>query len=129
MTQVDLSSYKILFVKTANEYIGKLNSDLQTAINEPGNSEAINNIYISFHSLGSQNLTMTYTSTGNLCRLFENFFHKVKNGESTADSEKLRFVLDTVTRIKESINNVETNNAELNLEAEQKTVKERLGLA
>ncbi len=127
MTQVDLSSYKGLFVKTASEYLEKLTNGLdQTDLNT--NTEAINNIYISIHSLGSQNLTMGYSSTGALCRLIENYFYKVKNGEQTIDEQKIQYLKGAVAKVKESLTSVEANNAELNLDDEQKTIKERLSL-
>lgn len=128
MTQVDLSSYKNLFVKSSNEYLDKLKADLEILSSNPVDKDAINNVYISIHSLGSQNLTMGYTSTGTLCRLMENFFYKVKNGQETLDSQKIQFVADAVLKVDESVRNIDANNSEIDLSLEQRTIRERLKL-
>ncbi len=107
MSQVDLSSYKLLYVKSAREHLEKIRAGLANgATPDP---EIINDIYINIHSLGSQNLAMNYASTGTLCRVIENFFYKVKNGEEVLTDARVQFINDSLLKVEDSISSVESS--------------------
>lgn len=128
MTQIDLSSYRDLYLKTAKEYLEKLNHNLKILSTEPTNPEAIEEAHLCAHSIGSQSLTMQYTTTGNLARVMEHYLSQVKDKTSQLNQESLDALQEASQKLAESISSIETSNSELDLNPETDKIKQKLNI-
>jgi chemotaxis protein histidine kinase CheA len=128
MTQIDLSSYRDLYLKTAKEYLEKLSADLELLKTNSSDSEAIADAHLCAHSIGSQSLTMQYTSTGNLARALEHFLNSVKEQQTQINQDELDTLTLGASKLAESVSSIETHNSELNLETETQNIKQKLNI-
>ena len=67
MDNVDLSSYKSLYIETAKEYIGKISESIEKLNINLLDKEALNTLHVSSHSLKSQSQVMGFTDIANIC--------------------------------------------------------------
>lgn len=105
MPNDDLSQYKDLYIKTANEYIVKINKSL-TLLSDPTKiSSAIDELYIDIHSLKGQSNVMGYVMAGNLCEEVQEKLRIIKETKNYSDIEYLR---EPIENIKLAIKNIET---------------------
>lgn len=96
MTPIDLGSYKSIYLQTAKEYVGKMSVSLDQLSNDNSNKEALNNLYISSHSLKSQSQVMGFINMANLCVIIE----KISSGALKAGRQINN---DLVNILKESV--------------------------
>ena len=88
MDNFDFSPYKGLYLKTAREYIVKIQQSTDALIKKPDNHDAIMTLYISAHSLGSQSTLTNYKNMEAVCGVIEHIFLKVKEGNAKGGTER-----------------------------------------
>ena len=121
----DLSEYKALYLQTGREYLQALNTFLLQLEKNPGDKEAISEIFRNAHSLKGQSAAMGYISTGFLCHAIEDVFYEVKEGRlavTPAISDALFLSFDALTT---SLNQIEKEDKEIILmyeNAKQNTI-------
>lgn len=101
----DVSEYKNLYIKTAKEYISKIDL-LLTKKRSEINDEDVNNLYIDVHSLAGQSNAMGYGTIAKLCKIVE---ERLKSIKETNQIEELRIIEPTYWQIKAMINNMKEN--------------------
>lgn len=113
MTQIDLSTYKDLYLKTANEYLDKLINSLDILKVNPADQNAIADAHLSAHSLGSQSSTMGYSSTAELARALEDFFNAIIESNQPMPTEYFPGIEETVKKIMDSIKSIDQASSKL----------------
>jgi len=124
MDKIDLSSFKGLYLKTAREYIDKIDASIEVLLKQPENPDAIMNIYISAHSLGSQSTLTGYKNVESVCRVIEDLFKKIKEGKAKGGtgrrlpkvSQELLSALNrSLTSLTNCVDSIEKENSEVDL--------------
>lgn len=111
----DFSEYKNLFLQTAQDYIGQIETALQTLKQNSSDSQAIETIHIAAHSLKSQNLAMGFTSSGNVFLKIEKLFEQLEN-EKTSIPENLQRDLQLwIQALQGSLESIKQSGKEKNL--------------
>lgn len=115
MDKFDLSSFKGLYLKTAREYIDKLKQNIEILLNQPDNMDAINTIYISAHSLGSQSTLTNFKNMEAVCAVIEHIFLKIKEGNAKVSQELLTALKDAITGLTNCVDSIDKENKEIDL--------------
>ena len=124
MGNFDFSPYKGLYLKTAREYIDKLKQNVEILLNQPDNMDAINTIYISAHSLGSQSTLTNYKNMEGVCGVIEHIFLKIKEGNLKISEDLLTALKDSVTGLTNCVDSIDKEDKETDLSS----IKNRLEL-
>lgn len=110
---VDLGNYKELYIKTAHEYIDAMHAGLMIVASESNNSDAIETVYRSAHSLKSQSLLMGYKNTASLNEFIEHVFRNIKDGKVTITEKILLEVKTALEKIEDSVQSIDDLNKEV----------------
>src|SRR3989344_748635 len=124
----DLSFFKDLYIQTANEYLANLQNGIRQLPSNPKNNELINQIYIDVHSLKSQSIAMGYKNTGVLSGVIEHIFKTVKDGKIQVSDKLITLILNSVEKLKSSVNKIQTDNREIDLSEQFERLKRELEL-
>ncbi len=124
----NLNQYKNLFIETARKYLLNLNKDLEIMVSLRDKTGAIEDAFISAHSLKGQSFVMGYKSLGYACSILEDYFRKIKDGKESLETDKLKLIALMVKEISRSINQIKIKNAELDLATESNRLRKNLGL-
>ena len=81
MTDIDLSVFRKLFFETAKSYVFSLDNSFKKILLSNNDFEAINQAFISSHSLKSQSHVMGYSHFANLSGVLEHVFRALKEGK------------------------------------------------
>lgn len=104
MPNDDLSQYKDLYIKTANEYLEKIDKSL-TALSDPIQlPSAIDELYIAIHSLKGQSNVMGYIAAGTLCADVQEKLRIIKETKNYSEVNTLR---EPIEKIKLAIADIE----------------------
>lgn len=117
--------FKELYINTAREYIKKISSALQVLQTSLTDEQSIEELYISFHSLGTQSFVMGYERLGAFCRTLEQVFKEVKEKRRTVDVSFVFLVQSMMNRISLAIELVETSNLDTDFTNEQAQIIEK----
>ncbi len=129
MISIDLSSYKDLYLKTTREYLNELRSNLNLLNMDPTNKELIYEVFRLSHSLKSQNYFMGFIKTADLFHVVEQYFRQIKDGNNNYSVDLTQTITDTITKLENSINNIEKNNIEVDLSQDIINLKGKLNVA
>lgn len=124
MSNFDFSPYKGLYLKTAREYIDKIQQSIEVLLKQTDNHDAIMNIYISAHSLGSQSTLTNFKNMESLCGVIEHIFLKIKEGSLKISEDLLKALKDSITGLTNCVDSIDKENKEIDLSS----VKNRLEL-
>lgn len=116
MANIDLSSYKELYIKTAHEYLEAMHASMVLIIADLKNESAIETIYRSAHSLKSQSLIMGYRNTASLNEFLELTFRNIKEGKITFTEKVLEEIKTALNKVEQSVQAIETLDKELTLQ-------------
>lgn len=105
MPNDDLSKYKDLYLKTAKEYLSKIDVSFESSSTNP--QQAVEDLYIDVHSLRGQSNTMGYIAAAKLCEPVEEKLKVMKETGNFSELDSLRFPIE---RIKTAITNIGTGN-------------------
>ncbi len=86
---VDLSSYKALYIKTAQENIAQLKTALQTLSTQGNNPQALELAHRCAHTLKGKTNLMGDVTLSALAKTMEDIFYEVKAGQKTLSSDML----------------------------------------
>ena len=123
MIKTDLSSFKGLYLETARDYVKKLRQSIEVLLKQPDNHDAINTIYISVHSLGSQSALTNYKNIQSVCAVIERIFHKIKERKAKVEMALLTALKDAVVRLTNCIDSIEKENREIDLSIIKKNLE------
>ena len=112
MTTVDISSYKKLYLETAKEYCNMLSSNYDKLSLSGFDKDALNNMYISAHSLKSQSQAMGYIKMETLSGMIEKAIKDVIDNNKRLSGELLNILKETINNIQQSLKSIEAENKE-----------------
>lgn len=116
MASIDLSDYETLYIKTAYEYLDAMQASIVLLNTNKDNTEAIDTLYRSAHSMKSQSLLMGYKNTGSVSEFIEHTIKGIKDGKFVF-TEKIFIELKTATqKIEKAINSIEKLHKEIPLQ-------------
>ncbi len=127
MSNFDFSPFKGLYLKTAREYIDKLKQNVEILLNQPDNIDAINTIYISAHSLGSQSTLTNFKNMESVCGVIEHIFLKIKEGNLKISEDLLTALKDSIIGLTNCVDSIDKENKETDL-ASIKEELQKIGL-
>ncbi len=105
---VDLSSFKPLYIKTAREYLLQMKKGLESLTEGNRNPEIVSQIHIAAHSLNSQSQIMGYTQIAGVCSAVEHVFKTLKDAPSkTIAPDQVKRYLTTVGALQKAVDAVE----------------------
>ena len=113
MTTVDISSYKKLYLETAKEYCNMLSSNYDKLSLSGFDKDALNNMYISAHSLKSQSQAMGYVKMTALSGMIEKTIKNILDNNAQIPEDSMVMLKDAIENIQESLRNIEAENKEL----------------
>lgn len=126
MAQIDLSSYKGLYVKTAREYIVKMRDALTQLKNQPDSKDAIESLFISVHSIKGQSQVMGYQETGRLSSVVEITYRAAKEGQKIITPAILDGTASAIDWLDKSVNSIELEGKEIELTVPIESVQSSL---
>ena len=100
----DMSEYKELYAEESSEHLQSMNDALLSLENEPENSEHINVMFRSAHTLKGMSATMGYTNIAELTHAMENLMDRVRSNEIKLDNNTIDILfegLDTLEKMAE----------------------------
>ena len=115
MSNFDFSPYKGLYLKTAREYIVKIQQSTDVLLKQPDNHDAIMTIYISAHSLGSQSTLTNYKNMEAVCGVIEHIFLKIKEGNLKISEDLLTALKDSIIGLTNCVDSIDKKNSEIDL--------------
>lgn len=115
MSPVDLSSYKSLFIQTAKEFLENLKKNLNLLQQNTTDKTAIYEIFRSAHTIKGQCLMMGFPKTAELCKVIEDAFHAIHDGQKIYAQDMLSSFSEAVESLNQSILSIEQNNKEADL--------------
>lgn len=115
MNNFDFSPYKGLYLKTAREYIVKIQQSIDDLTKNPDNQDAIMALYISAHSLGSQSTLTKFISIESVCVVIEHIFQKIKGGKLKISDELLEALKNALTGLTKCLDSIDKEDKEIDL--------------
>lgn len=115
MTDLDLVTYKSLYLKTAREHVTDLKKNLTLLNANPSDKQPIYEVFRLFHSLKSQNYFMGFEKTAQLCKIFEQFFREINDGKKNYNPNLSDLILIALKKLENSFIAIEQNNNEADL--------------
>ena len=125
---IDISQYRNLYLKTAHNLVTEMQKYIGLLSTNENDKNAVYEIYRAAHSLKSQSLMMGYSQTGLTNRLIEGLFRKIHEGKQTLSSAILFLTKEVVDHIKNSIDQIQNNNQESDLQEDIKKLHQYISL-
>jgi len=99
MGQIDVASYKNIYLQTAKEYLDKMSISLSTLANNVSDKEALNNLHIASHSLRSQSQVMGFENMANLSETIEKRANDILSGTAIIDNNFINLSKDSIEKL------------------------------
>lgn len=112
----DLSSFKQLYFKTANENITVLKSALEKLADNMTDIAAIEEIHRNAHTLKSKSIMMGYPQIGALSKAIEDIFYTMQHGTQQVSQPLIDTLNTAIAGLENCFKTVEANNPEVSLE-------------
>ncbi|MEM2145345.1 MAG: chemotaxis protein CheA [Candidatus Jordarchaeaceae archaeon] len=96
---LDMKKYMEAFIEEAKEHIDMITQSLLVLEKEPGNNEALNNIFRAAHTLKGSSAMMGYVDISNLTHAMEDIFDNLRKGGQVSSDliDVLLRCIDTLT--------------------------------
>lgn len=112
MSNDDLAKYKDLFNTTASQYLASIKHNLTLLTRSLKSKEAVNELYICFHSLKSQSFAMQYHKTATICQKLEDACEIHKSSDMGVDNAFLTSLQDGVAKIENLLTSIQATGSE-----------------
>lgn len=103
MSMIDLSAYKKLYLQTAGQYCESILKSCHKLLQNPKDKNALQNIYISSHSIKSQSQVMGYSKTEQLSGIIEKAAKKNLDEKKAIPKDLINNIKETAEKIRELI--------------------------
>ena len=107
MSVINLSSYKKLYLQTAGEYCDSLLKNCHKILQNPKDTDALQNMYISSHSLRSQSQIMGYSRIESLSGMIEKTAKKFLDEKKSVPQDLMQAIQKSAEEIKIALKNME----------------------
>lgn len=112
MVQIDLASYKSLYLQTAKEYVDKMFVCLGELIKDALDKEALNNLHIASHSLKSQSQVMGFSDIAEACLSVEKISDEALKGNGELTSDVIASIKSLVNKSSEMLKQIQHDTGE-----------------
>lgn len=110
MVNIDISSYKKLYLETATENCDSILKNCAEALRNPLDASGLRNIHISAHSLRSKSQVMGYPKLGELSGTIEQTAKKFLDQEETIPKDLMQIIKELATEIRTHLKNIKEEN-------------------
>ena len=104
MSMINFSSYKKLYLQTAGQYRESILKSCHKILQNPKDKNALQNIYISAHSIKSQSQVMGYSKTEQLSGMIEKTVKKILDEKKAVPKDLINSIQEKTEKIGELIN-------------------------
>ena len=125
MNSIDISSYKNLYLSTANEYVDSLLSSCNEILQNTPDLLKVKTMHLSAHSIKSQSQVMQYTKTAVLSGLIEKILKFFLDNNMPIADDLARMIKEAAEKIKSSLALIETQDKEEDLDEITKRLEEQ----
>ncbi len=100
---MDISKYLDLFISETREHIRLLNENLLILEKSPDNTEALNQIFRSFHTIKGMAATMAYDTLATLAHRLEDLLSEIRKGKLNINQIIINYFLSVIDRFEQSL--------------------------
>lgn len=125
---IDIASYKALFLQTANENLSGITDGIALLEKNPEDTDAVESIFIKSHSLKGQSMTMGYTGIAKTSLAIECYMRSVRDEHREITVEAVRALREATEKIHDSLAGVEKQNVEAPMSEVITTLEQTLGV-
>lgn len=115
MSNVDMSTYKTLFLSSAHDFVENLRRNLKLLNKNPQNKTFSYEVFRCAHSLKGQSLAMGHKTTAALSFLLESIFREIHEGRMSYPSSLYVTLTHTVDQLDSSLQSIQINDKEIDL--------------
>lgn len=109
---MDTNQYMEMFLEESQDHLQSLNDQLLVLEKDPGDSDAINEIFRSAHTLKGMSATMGYTKIAELTHDMENVLDLIRNDKLEASEDIVDILFHCVDALTQMVANVSNGDAE-----------------
>lgn len=100
---VDMNQYLEVFIEESKEHLQNVNEKLLELEQDPNNTDIVNEIFRSAHTLKGMSATMGFEDLANLTHKMENVLDAIRNHKITVTPEILDVVFQAVDNLEEMV--------------------------
>lgn len=115
MGTVNISDYREIYFETAREYTNSLSKSCNKLAENPFDKDALNQLHISSHSLGSQGQVMRFTNMASLCAIIEKISRAVLEGRYRVNPDFIFLLKEAVRELNLCLAQIEKEGKEKDL--------------
>ena len=109
---VDMSAYKQEFLNETRDHLDSLNECLLVLEKSPEDTENLNKLFRSFHTLKGNSAAMGYSNYSELAHKLEDLLDKVRNGKLTPDQKIIDILFEGCDILEEGLGMIEESNSD-----------------
>jgi two-component system chemotaxis sensor kinase CheA len=125
---INLASYKPLFLTSARENLLGMKEAVATLIATPQDSQALEELFIKSHSLKGQSMTMGYTGVAKVNLAIEHYTRSIRDGKSHLDPSVLPHIARACEQLSSALLLIEQQDKEPLLAEIITNLEKRLGV-
>ncbi len=115
LSQEDVVKYKKLYLQTARNYLENMQASISYLLKGEQIQIAVKQVHIDAHSLKSQSQIMGYNNIAKISEIIEYLFNKDEKENVHVNHDVLIKIQSDITRLQDSMNEIETQGKELDL--------------
>ncbi|MGA9138617.1 MAG: chemotaxis protein CheA [Methanocella sp.] len=104
---MDMSAYRDMFVSEAREHLQSFNQSLLALEKSPSDTDVIQEIFRSAHTLKGMSASMGFKDMEKLCHRMENLLDRVRNGNLAFDSTLATLLFQALDALEEMIDRIQ----------------------
>ncbi len=109
---MDTNQYMEMFLEESQDHLQSLNDRLLDLEKDPEDSDAINEIFRSAHTLKGMSATMGYTTVAELTHDMENVLDLIRNEKLKADEDVIDVLFKCVDSLQQMVDNISNGESE-----------------
>ena len=103
---MDMTQYLQMFIEESRDHLQNLNDNLLKLENDPNDSEIINEIFRSAHTLKGMSGTMGFTNTQKLTHNMENLLSEIREGNIKPNSNIVDVLFESLDALENYLDEV-----------------------
>ena len=105
---MDMSEYKEVFEAESDEHLQQLNESLLELEQDAGNTEHINMMFRSAHTLKGMAATMGFSTIAELTHEMENLMDRIRNNKAELDDAAIDVLFECLDTLEALVESIET---------------------
>lgn len=123
MTNVDVSAYKDLFVKTSIENVVSFNDSFEKYKHNAQDYEALDLMFRSIHSIKGKSLAIGYEAIGELAREIEEVLYNIKEGRMSFNKNLKMSIEEGMKVIDTFVHSIKFDNRQPDVQMQIENIK------